>query len=115
MRFMSFYRPPAEQAGPPDPAVMAAMGQLIGEWTEAGVLISTEGLLPSALGARVRLGGEGYSVIDGPFDGGAIGGYAILNASSKAHAVELAKRFLEVVGGGESEVRQMYDASPATA
>jgi hypothetical protein len=116
MRFMSFYRPASEMAGAPEPAVMAAMGKLVGEWAQAGVLVSTEGLLPSAGGARVRLDGKAFTVIEGPFNGaeGAIGGYAILNAESKAHAIELAKTFLTVVGGGESEVRQMYDARQAS-
>jgi hypothetical protein len=110
MRFMTFYRPKEETAGPPSPELMAAMGQLIGEWTQKGVLVTTEGLLPSATGARVRLEGDAYTVTEGPFSNGrgAIGGYAILNADSKDHAVDLAKTFLKVVGGGESEVRQLY-------
>ena len=95
---------------------MAAMGRLIGEWTQAGVLVSTEGLMPSAAGARVRIDGDAYTVRDGPFPGGdgAIGGYAILNADSKEHAIELTKAFLKVVGAGESELRQMYEASPSS-
>jgi hypothetical protein len=110
MRFISFYRPKEEAAGPPSPELMAAMGQLIGDWTQKGVLVATEGLLPSAAGARVRLEGENFTVTNGPFssDNGVIGGYAILNADSHNHAIDLAKTFLKVVGGGESEVRQLY-------
>ena len=55
-------------------------------------------------------------MIDGPFtetkELGA--GYAILQVKSKAEAIELTKRFLKVMGEGESEVRQMHD-SPAFA
>jgi hypothetical protein len=50
------------------------------------------------------------SVTDGPFieTKELVAGFAILECESKAHAIELAKRFLQVVGGdGESEVRQM--------
>jgi hypothetical protein len=110
MRFMTFYRPHEETSGPPSPELMAAMGQLIGEWSQKGVLVTTEGLLPSAAGARVRLEGDAYTVTEGPFsnEDGAIGGYAILNADSKDQAIDLAKTFLKVVGGGESEVRQLY-------
>jgi hypothetical protein len=110
MRFISFYRPQEEASGPPSPELMAAMGQLIGDWTRKGILVSTEGLLPSGAGARVRLEGDNFAVSNGPFssDDGVIGGYAILNADSRDHAVELAKTFLKVVGGGESEVRQLY-------
>ena len=43
-----------------------------------------------------------------------IAGYAIVRVKSKDEAIELAKRFLKVVGEGESEVRLMHDA-PAFA
>jgi hypothetical protein len=37
-------------------------------------------------------------------------GFAILECKSKAEAIEMARRFLQVVGGnGESEVRQMAE------
>ena len=38
-----------------------------------------------------------------------IAGFAIVQVDSKDGAIELAKRFLEVVGEGESEIREMYD------
>jgi hypothetical protein len=89
---------------------MDAIGKLIADWTQKGVLVSTEGLLPSETGARVRLDGDDVSVVNGPFPStdGVIGGYAILNADSRDQAIDLAKTFLKVVGGGESEVRQLY-------
>ena len=43
-----------------------------------------------------------------------IAGYAIVQAKSKQEAIELAKRFLSVVGDGESEIRLMHEA-PAFA
>ena len=114
MRFMTFYRPGRETTGAPSQGLMAAMGKLIGEWAQAGILVSTEGLLPSSLGARVRIDGGNVTVANGPFDDpkGLIGGYAIINASSKEEAIELTKAFLRVVGDGESEIRQMHDGSP---
>jgi hypothetical protein len=50
-------------------------------------------------------------VTDGPFTETKelIAGYAIVQARSKEHAIELAKRFLAVVGEGESEIRLMHD------
>ena len=43
-------------------------------------------------------------------DAGMGGGFAILECKSKDKAIEMARRFLEVVGGnGESEVRQMAE------
>jgi hypothetical protein len=51
-------------------------------------------------------------VVDGPFaeTKELIAGYAIIEAKSKEHAIELTKRFLEVVGEGESEIRLMHEA-----
>ena len=43
------------------------MGKLIEEAMKAGWLISTEGCLPSAVGARVRLSDGKFTVTDGPF------------------------------------------------
>ena len=117
MRFMCLYRAPEERTTPPSREEMAAMGKLVNEWVQAGALVSTEGLFPSAHGARVALEEGAFSATDGPFEDGAgvIGGYAIINAASKAEAIERAKAFLRVVGVGVSEVRQMYDQSPKLA
>jgi hypothetical protein len=88
------------------------MGNLIEEWSKKGVLLSTEGCLPSAKGARVRRSGGKLTVTDGPFTESKelIAGFAILQANSKAEAIELCKRFLEVAGDGESEIRQIAEA-----
>jgi hypothetical protein len=96
---------------------MATMGKLIEEAMRAGWLISTEGCLPSALGARVRRDGAKMSVTDGPFAESKelIGGFAILKAASKEEAVELCRRFLQVAGDGECELRQLYEAGADVA
>jgi hypothetical protein len=59
---------------------MATMGAFIAEPASAGVLLATEGCLPSALGARVRLAGGKVTVSDGPFREAkeVIGGVALL-------------------------------------
>ena len=53
-----------------------------------------------------------FTVTDGPFTETKelIAGYAIVQVKSKQEAIELAKRFLKVVGEGESEIRLMHDA-----
>jgi hypothetical protein len=109
MRFLSIYKT-VETGQPPSQEHMVAMGQLIEQETKNGTLISTEGCLPSALGARVRLDGAKVTVTDGPFSEAkeVVGGFAILEAASKAEAIEAAKRFLKVAGGGECEIRQIY-------
>jgi hypothetical protein len=90
---------------------MAEMGKLIEEGMRAGWLVSTEGCLPSALGARVRKDQGKLSVTDGPFTEAKelVGGFAILRAKSKQEAIELAKDFLKHVGDGECEIRQLYE------
>jgi hypothetical protein len=115
MRFLSIYKA-RESNVPPTPEHMAAMGKLIDEMTKAGVLIATEGCLPSANGARVRINGGKFSVTDGPFveSKELIGGFALLEAKSKEDAIEATKVFLNVVGEGECEIRQLYEA-PAAA
>ncbi len=112
MRFMTIYKPGAETTAPPSAEHMAAMGEFIQELAKSGVLLQTDGLQHSSKGARVRMTADGsFKVIDGPFTEAKeiIGGYAIINAKSKAEAIELTKRFLTVAGGGESEVREMPD------
>ena len=110
MRFLSIYKT-VERTTPPTEDEMAAMGKLIEEATEKGWLLSTEGCLPSALGARVRRSAGQASVTDGPFTESKelVGGFAILKANSKQEAIEQALKFLEVVGEGECELRQLCE------
>jgi hypothetical protein len=111
MRFLTIYKT-AERGVPPTTEDMAKMGQLIEEMTKAGVLLATEGCLPSAKGARVRLSNGKLTVTDGPFTESkeVIGGFALIEAKSKEEAIELTKRFLKVAGDGESEIRQIAEA-----
>ena len=111
MRFLSIYKAP-ETNVPPTTEEMARMGKLIEEMTNAGVLLATEGCLPSAKGARVRRSGGKLTVTDGPFTESKelVAGFALLNAKSKEEAIELTKRFLEVAGEGECEIRQIFEA-----
>ena len=111
MRFLSVYKA-IERHAPPSQEEMTRMGQLIEKSMKAGTLLATEGCLPTALGARVRISNGQVTVTDGPFTESkeVIGGFAILQANSKEHAIELTKEFLSVVGEGECEVRQIYEA-----
>ena len=110
MKFLSIYKS-RETGEMPSEKEMADMGQLIEKFMKTGELVATEGCLPTALGARVRLNGSGVTVTDGPFTESkeVVGGFAILEAKSKAHAIELAKEFLKVAGEGECEIRQIFE------
>jgi hypothetical protein len=111
MKFLSIYKH-AERNAPPSQEEMAKMGKLVEEGLKAGWLLGTEGCLPSALGARVRNSSGNLTVTDGPFTESKelVGGFAILRANSKTEAIQLAKDFLKVVGDGECELRQIYEA-----
>jgi hypothetical protein len=90
---------------------MAEMGKLIENMRRDGVLLATEGCLPSAKGARVWLSGGRFSVTDGPFTEAKeiVGGFALIRASSKDDAIEHTKNFLKIAGEGETEIRQVFD------
>jgi len=111
MRFLCLYKPAKAEGAPPTPEMMEAMGKFIEQAFKEGFLLSTEGCLPSALGARVRSSGGRYIVTDGPFmeSKEIVGGFALIQAKSKEEAVEFTKRFLEVAGDGETEIRQLYE------
>jgi len=108
MRFLSIFSH-VERDTPPSTEEFEKVGNLVEEWMKAGKLISTEGCLPSSKGARVRRSGNKYTITDGPFTESKelVGGFAILEASSLAEAKELGKIFLEAVGDGECEIRQI--------
>ena len=111
MRYLGIYRPAAPEGTRPTPTDIAKMGNLIEEMTKAGILISTEGCLPSATGAKVRYAKGNFTVVDGPFTESKelIAGFALFQVKSKEEAIEWTKRFLEVAGEGESEIRQIYE------
>lgn len=111
MKFLSVYRN-KERNTPPSPEEMERMGKLIHEGFISGKLVATEGCMPTALGALVRMDDGTITVKDGPFSEAkeVIGGFALISVNSKAEAVEYVREFLRVVGGGECELRQVYEA-----
>src|SRR5262245_23564077 len=119
MRFMNMLKG-REDAGPPPPALMAAIAKLGEEAMKAGVLVETGGLFPSATGSRVRLSGGRLTVTDGPFAEAkeVIGGYAVYEVKSKREAIEWATRFLRLHEEhwpgweGEVELRQVFEGPP---
>lgn len=116
MRFMMFYRPydpDAEAGAMPDPAYLERMNSFIADSFKSGHLLESEGLKPSSEGTRIELVGRRATTTDGPFPEAkeVIGGYALMQFDTKAEAIEAAKRFLEVAGDGECEIRPLYEAS----
>ena len=97
MRFMMLIYPGSaypEEWGPEEVEAFAAMGRFNDELTQAGVLLSVDGLQPDSEGARVRYSGGAPTVTDGPFTEAkeVVGGLWIIQATDQAEAVEWAKR-----------------------
>lgn len=113
MKFLCIFKPGKPEGAPPTQEEMATMGKFIEESFKNGHLIATEGCLPTALGARVRLKDGKFTVTDGPFTESkeVIGGFALMQFDSKQEAIEYTKKFLHIAGEGESELRQIYEAT----
>jgi hypothetical protein len=94
---------------PPSPELMAEMGEFVEEATKAGALLATGGLKPSAEGTRVSYHAGQFSVVDGPFTEAKelIGGWALMEVRDKDEAIEWTKRFLAILGNGESTLREV--------
>jgi len=110
MRFLTIYKT-EERNTPPSTEEIAAMGKLIEQMVAEGTLISTEGCLPSARGARVRRRGKKISVTDGPFTESKelIAGFWIWQVKSRDEAIEWAKR-APFPAGVQLELRQIFEA-----
>jgi hypothetical protein len=112
MRYLSLIRIDESTGRKPSERLINDMGKLMDEMMRDGKLIRTAGLRPTSEGFRVRLRDGKLSTLDGPFTESkeVIGGYAVLEASSREEAIELTKRFLRVHGEDwnlECEVRPL--------
>jgi hypothetical protein len=115
MRFMMLVIPKVYSGNPPadfvPPADMVAkMGKYNESLSQAGVLLSLDGLTPPAKGARVSFAGGKPSVVDGPFAESKelVGGYWIIQVRNRDEAVEWAKR-APMLDGDIIEVRQVHE------
>ena len=114
MRFMVLMYPgeQAETGALPQESEIAPMMAFNEELTKANVLLSADGLYPSAKGARITFNGATPSVTDGPFAEAkeVLGGYWMIQVESKEHAIELFKR-CPAQGAERLELRQVYEMS----
>ena len=114
MKFMMIVKSKEGQGFPPK-ELMDAITKEAEKAGNAGTMLGSGGLGPTATGARVRLSNGKISVVDGPFTEAKeiIGGYAQFELKSKEEAVEGAVQFMELHKKywpgweGETEVRQM--------
>ncbi|TQS45347.1 YciI family protein [Cryptosporangium phraense] len=96
MRFLVIMKATAESEAGVLPATedFDTMGSFIEELVDDGVLLSTEGLTPSAGGARIYFDGGKTSVVDGPFTEAKelIAGFWLVEMKSLEEVVERFKR-----------------------
>jgi hypothetical protein len=92
---------------PPDEQLYKDMAELVEEMTRAGVLLATGGL---DRGTHISASGGKMTLTDGPFTESkeVIVSFALVEVRSKDEALEVARRFWELVGEGEGDVRQVF-------
>jgi hypothetical protein len=92
----------------PDEKLFTEMAAFIEEMTAAGVLLATGGL--DGTGFKIKAEGDEITVTDGPFTEAkeAVGGFALVEVRTKEEAIELGRRFLRIVGDGESEIHEVF-------
>jgi hypothetical protein len=118
MRFLSIVKSSESQKAPQ--ALIDAMAKLTEESIRNGSVIQTGGLGPSSKGARLRVSKGKLTVTDGPFTEAKeiLGGYAVLEANSRAEALESARIFMELhrrhwpEWEGECEIREIMFLAP---
>ena len=94
MRYLVVLKSASVTNNPP-PELMEAIMRLGAEATNAGALLDTAGLMPSAAGARVELTDGSITVTDGPFaEAKELISYALYEVRGKEEAVEWTNRFL---------------------
>src|SRR5712692_5330675 len=119
MRFLSIVKA-SENQGPPPQALLDAMAKLTEDSLRDGSLVQTGGLSASSTAARVRISGGKLMVTDGPFAEAkeVVGGYAVLEAKSRAEALEATRQFLQLHQQhwpgweGECEIRELCFLAP---
>jgi len=126
MRFMMMMKcgGSLESGEAPPAELMQAIAEAAEKSRKDGSLLSTGGLLHPNTGARVRADNGKLNVTDGPFaeTKELIGGFAIIEASSREDAIRRGKEFMQihinVLGSaykGEMEIRQMMDEPTGAA
>jgi len=113
MRFMMLMIPNVkEENWMPSAEAVAAMNKYNESLKKAGVLLSLDGFQPPAKGARVSFSGGKPTIKNGPFADAkeTVGGYWMIQVTSKAEAVEWASR-CPAADGDVIEVRQVFEMS----
>ncbi len=94
--------------------MMAAMGRFNDDLRAAGIMVTCDGLKPTAHGKRVAFDGPTRTVIDGPFPHPKelVAGFWIWEVKDMDEAVAWVKRCPNpMLGPSEIEIRPFYEAA----
>ena len=110
MKFLMTYQQQPD-APPPTEQQMAAIGALTQRNIAAGLIVMTGGLVRPTRGIQLRCDKGKVSVTDGPFaeTKELIDGFALVEATSREHAIALATEFMQLAGDGTGEILQVFD------
>jgi hypothetical protein len=108
MRVMVTVMAPSAGAPPPTPGAVLEMSKFNESLVDAGLLLASDGLLPSEMGKKVVFAGGRPTVIDGPFTEAkeVIAGFWIWEVKDMDEALDWVKRC--PVHFGEIQVRPMF-------
>jgi hypothetical protein len=97
----------------PSEKMLNEMGKFNEELVKAGIMLSGDGLHPSAKAKRVVFAGGGRTVVDGPFSEAKelVAGFWIWRVSSMEEALAWARRCPDPMPGEEAvlELRPLYE------
>ncbi len=116
MRFMMMFRASeaSEAWEQPSEGSLTAMGLVMAEMADKGVLLAGDGLLPSSKGFRMQLDSGKRRVVGGPFaeTKELIAGFCLIEVGSREEAMEWGWRCLAADQGnsGGLEIRQVAGA-----
>ena len=110
--FVYFTVSPDTPMKPPSPEGMAAMGKLMKESIESGMVVSTGQLGRTT--THVTLDDGAISVTDGPFIEGKelIPGFTVIEVESKEAAIEWATKLRKCMGDGTLRMAPVRVPSP---
>lgn len=100
MKFLMIVNADAQtkEGQPPNPKLLAAIGELGGKLMAAGKMLATGGLGFSHPGTRIRVNNGEMIFTDGPFTETKelIAGFALFELESREEAIELSKKFMQI-------------------
>ncbi len=112
MRVLSIMTLDPTSMKPPTQEQMERMGAFIAELKAKGALVDTGGATSGSLETRVARKNGRDTITDGPFAEAkeVVAGFALFEVSGLDEALELTRRFLDLVGDATCELHEVTSA-----